>query len=63
VCNQVVHHAYGQCNENCSERHEAACPGARRLREIPAKEKLEFPRTKLPPPALLIERKKRKPKG
>lgn len=58
VCGRYVHHAYGQCNENCSGRHEAACPGARTLRELPTKEKLEFPTTKLVPPLAPIMKKK-----
>ena len=61
VCGLYVHHAYGQFNDNCSTRHEGPCPGARMLRELPAKEKLEFPTTKLGPPQSPRMKKKGSP--
>jgi hypothetical protein len=58
-CTRFVHHAYGQCNENCGGRHEATCPGARALREGLVKDQPAFPTTKLVPPPAPIVKKRR----
>jgi len=39
ACRQPVHYGYGQGNDNCSGRHEAACPGARAQRVLPVETK------------------------
>jgi hypothetical protein len=35
ACRKPVHYGYGHGNDNCSGRHESACPGAKTQRELP----------------------------
>jgi hypothetical protein len=61
ACGRFVHHAYGQANENCSGRHEEACPGTRDPRELSVEQMPESRAAMRSPPGSRVVKKK--PRG